>query len=136
MNPIIVAHDLAGLSGAGKSACMSLIKDLGGYSEIMADNSALSTTGLCIVEMRFSLKRGSPAIVGTMPWQGIALCALDKLNAAARDSVLRSALAGTLPDNKAATEQAVEAMRTAMRIVNGSRPGNITGTISGTARFS
>jgi len=139
MNPIIVAHDLAGINGAGRSACMSLIKDLGGYSEIMSDNSALSTTGLCVVEMRFTLKRGPAAQVGTVPWQAIGLAALDCLNDATIGRVLRDAVSagsGFHPDLKARTEHAVQLHREALRIANGTRPGNITGTITGQARFS
>ena len=139
MNPIIVAHDLSGINGAGRSACMTLIKDLGGYSEIMADNSALSTTGLCVVEMRFTLKRGAAAQVGATPWQAIGLAALDCLNSATQDRVLRDAVSagsGFHPELKSRTEHAVQQWREALRIVNGTRPGNITGAITGQARFS
>ena len=138
MNPIIVAHDLAGIRGDGRSACLSLIKDLAGYAEILPSPSP-EVRGVCSLEMVFTISRGSPAQVGATPWQAIALAALDCLNAATADRVLRDAVSAGKdfhPALKSRTEHAVQRWREALRIVNGTRPGNITGSITGSARFS
>lgn len=138
MNPIIVAHDLSGIKGEGRSACLSIIKDLGGYAEILPSPSP-EVRGEVVIQMAFTIKRGSPALVGATPWQAIALAALDSLNAATVDRVLRDAVSAPKdfhPALKSRTEHAVTQWREALRIANGTRPGNITGTISGSARFS
>ena len=134
-NPVRV-FNLTDIDGEARSAVMGVIKALGGYSESMASPSP-EVRGEVVVEMAFAIKRGSPAVVGTVPWQDIAMVALNKLSASHRAAVIREALTEGFPKStKPVVEKEVETMRSALRIANGTRPGNITGTISGQARFS
>jgi len=136
-NPVRV-FNLSDIDGEARSALMGVIKGLGGYSESLPSPSP-EVRGEVSVEMTFAISRGSPAQVGATPWQAIALAALDCLNAATADRVLRDAVSAGKdfhPALKSRTEHAVQRWREALRIVNGTRPGNITGSITGSARFS
>lgn len=134
-NPVQV-FNLADIDGEARSAIMAVVKALGGYSESMPSPSP-EVRGEATLSMAFTIKRGSPAVVGTVPWQDIAMVALNKLSSTHRNAVIREALTDGFPKStKPIVEKEVEAMRATLRIANGTRPGNITGTISGSARFS
>ena len=134
-NPVRV-FNLSDIDGEARSALMGVIKGLGGYSESLPSPSP-EVRGEVSVEMTFAIKRGSPAVVGTVPWSDIAMVALNKLSATSRAAVIREALTEGFPKStKPVVEKEVETMRATLRIVNGTRPGNITGSITGSARFS
>ena len=134
-NPVQV-FNLADIDGEARSAIMGVVKALGGYSESLPSPSP-EVRGECSLELAFTIKRGSPAVVGTVPWQDIAMVALNKMSATHRNAVIREALTEGFPKStKPVVEKEVEAMRATLRIANGTRPGNITGTITGSARFS
>ena len=136
-NPVQV-FNLADIDGEARSAIMGVVKSLGGYSESMPSPSP-EVRGEVTIQMTFTIKRGSPAGVGATPWQAIALAALDCLNGQTQDRVLRDAVSAPRdfhPALKSRTEHAVTQWREALRIANGTRPGNITGTVTGSARFS
>ena len=134
-NPVRV-FNLTDIDGEARSACMGVIKTLGGYAESMPSPSP-EVQGSVVMELAFAIKRGSPAVVGTVPWSDLAMVALNKLSATSRAAVIREALTEGFPKStKPVVEKEVEAMRATLRIANGTRPGNITGTISGQARFS
>ena len=134
-NPVQV-FNLADIDGEARSAIMGVVKGLGGYSESLPSPSPEVRGGVSL-NMEFAIKRGPEAEQGTMPWLAIAMVALSKLNGSSRDAVYEQALGGDYPKTiKAVVENEVETVRARMRITNGKRPGNITGTISGQARFS
>ena len=136
-NPVQV-FNLADIDGEARSAIMGVVKGLGGYSESLPSPSPEVRGGVSL-NMEFAIKRGNPAVVGATPWQAIALMSLDCLNGQTQDRVLRDAVSAGKDFNpalKGRTEKAVEEWRVALRLSNGTRPGNITGTVSGAARFS
>ena len=134
-NPVQV-FNLADIDGEARSAVMSVVKSLGGYSETLPSPSP-GVRGEVVVEMAFAIKRGEEAEQGSLPLLALAMVALSKLNASSRTSVYEQALGGDYPKSiKSVVEKEFEAVRERQRIARGKRPGNITGTITGSARFS
>ena len=134
-NPVQV-FNLADIDGEARSAVMSVVKSLGGYSETLPSPSP-EVKGECSLEMVFTLKRGPEAEQGSLPLLALAMVALSKLNRTSRDTVYEQALGGDYPKSiKQVVEQEFEAVRGRQRIARGKRPGNITGSVTGSARFS
>ena len=134
-NPVQV-FNLADIDGEARSALMGVVKSLGGYSESMPSPSP-EVRGEVSIQMAFAIKRGPEAEQGNLPLLALAMVALSKLNGTSRSAVYEQALGGDYPKSiKALVEQEFDAVRERQRIARGKRPGNITGTISGSARFS